>query len=173
MSRPAMPAGTLDARYSDPAAEPSTWDEVREVLDTAQTYWLTTVRPDGRPHVTPLIAVWDESALHFSTGEGEQKARNLAAHSQVALTTGGNALDEGLDVVLDGEAIRVTDTARLEHLAAGWVRKYGEVWRYEVRDHSFWHPGSSGAVTVYAVPPAAVHAFRKGPTYAQTRWRLG
>ncbi|MEE4541076.1 pyridoxamine 5'-phosphate oxidase family protein [Streptomyces sp. V4-01] len=171
MSEPAMPEGTLDARYSDPRAEPSRWEEVREALDTAQTYWLTTVRADGRPHVTPLIAIWDASALHFSTGEREQKSRNLAAHRHVALTTGANALDEGLDVVLEGEATRVTDTARLEHLAAAWLRKYGEVWRYEVRDDSFWHPGG-GLATVYAVRPAAVHAFRKGPTYAQTRWTL-
>jgi general stress protein 26 len=172
MSDQTMPEGTLDARYSDPRAAPSRWKDVREVLDTAQTYWLTTVRADGRPHVTPLIAIWDDSALHFSTGDREQKSRNLAANSRVALTTGANALDEGMDVVVEGKAVRVTDTARLEHLAAAWVGKYGEVWRFEVRDHAFWHPGG-GAASVYAVPSATVHAFRKGPTYAQTRWQLG
>lgn len=163
--------GVLDERYSEPGAEPSTWAEMSAVLADAGTYWLTTVRADGRPHVTPLIAVWHEDALYFCTGEGEQKSRNLAANPKVALTTGGNALKKGLDVVVEGPAVRLGDTARLERLAAAWVDKYGEDWRFEVRDGNFWHEGG-GAAAVYEVAPTTVFAFRKG-NYAQTRWSLG
>jgi PPOX class probable F420-dependent enzyme len=164
--------GVLDARFSEPGAEPSSWEEVRGLLAEAGTYWLTTVRADGRPHVTPLIGVWQGDALYFSTGEGEQKSRNLAAHPQVALTTGNNALREGVDVVVEGAAVRVGDTPKLERLAAGWVEKYGEDWRFEVRDGGFRHEGG-GPAAVYEVAPTTVFAFRKGGTYAQTRWRLG
>ncbi|MFC4031755.1 pyridoxamine 5'-phosphate oxidase family protein [Streptomyces polygonati] len=166
-----MAPGMLDPRFSDPAAAPSGWEEVETVLATAGTYWLTTVRADGRPHVTPLIAVWYDARLYFTTGGGEQKARNLAANPRVALTTGSNALKEGLDVVAEGAAVPVTEPALLELLSGAWVAKYGEEWRFEVRDGAFWHEGG-GAAGVYEVAPAKLIAFRKGGTYAQTTWRL-
>jgi hypothetical protein len=37
-----------------------------------------TVRPDGRPQVTPVVAVWLDGAVHFTTGPTERKAHNLA-----------------------------------------------------------------------------------------------
>ena len=51
------PVTTLDARFSDPDAIATSWDETRRVLETAELFWITTVRADGRPHVTPLVAV--------------------------------------------------------------------------------------------------------------------
>ena len=83
----------------------------------AELYWLTTVRADGRPHVTPLIGVHHDGAVHFCTGSGEQKARNLEHSAKVALTTGTNTWAAGLDVVVEGEAVRVADNARLQELA--------------------------------------------------------
>jgi general stress protein 26 len=162
----------VDARFSEPGAGPTGWEEVHGLLTDAGTYWLTTVRADGRPHVTPLIGIWDGDALYFATGDGEQKARNLAANARVALTTGASELKDGVDVVVEGAAARVGDTPKLEQLSAAWVRKYGEDWRFEVRDGGFWHEGG-GAATVYQVAPTTVFAFRKGGTYTQTRWRLG
>ena len=76
--------GVLDARFSEPGAEPSSWEEVQGLLTDAGTYWLTTVRADGRPHVTPLIGVWHDDAVHFCTGPREQKARNLEINRRVA-----------------------------------------------------------------------------------------
>ncbi|MFJ2955288.1 pyridoxamine 5'-phosphate oxidase family protein [Streptomyces sp. NPDC087270] len=167
--------GVLDRRFSEPAAEPSTWAEVGEVLSAAGTYWLTTVRADGRPHLTPLIAVWHREAMYFCTGEGEQKARNLAVHPEVVLATGGSALKDGLDVAVEGTAVRVTGQRRLAELAAAWVAKYGEEWRFEPLDDGFRHAGPNGGalgtVPVFEVAPTTVFAFRKGGTYAQTRFR--
>ena len=74
------PAALLDQRYSDPSASATPWSEGRDRLARAEIYWLTTIRPEGRPHVTPLVGVWFEDALFFCTGEDEQKARNLAAN---------------------------------------------------------------------------------------------
>jgi hypothetical protein len=64
----------LDPRFSDPEAQATPWDETLRVLEGAELDWLTTVRADGRPHVTPLIGVLDDGAVHFCTGSGEQKA---------------------------------------------------------------------------------------------------
>ncbi|MEV6929744.1 pyridoxamine 5'-phosphate oxidase family protein [Dactylosporangium sp. NPDC051485] len=162
-----MPDGVLDQRYSDPEAEAVPWEVVRERLARAGVYWLTTVRPEGRPHVTPLIAVWLDGAMLFTAGAEERKARNLTGNPAVALTTGTDALDRGLDVVVEGEAVVLRDDATLRRAAASWEAKYGEAWRFEVRDGAFHHAG--GAADVYRVAPRVVFAFGKDP-YSQNRY---
>ena len=67
------PVPELDERFSGPGAKATPWAKAREVLETAQLSWVTTVRGDGRPHVTPLVSVWLDDAVHFTTGPGEQK----------------------------------------------------------------------------------------------------
>ena len=167
------PVGTIDARYSAPGATPTPWAEARKHLNDAEVFWVTTVRPDGRPHVTPLIAVWLDDALYFTTGAAERKGRNLAQNAHCILTTGCNALHEGLDLVVEGEARHITDDARLRHVAASFEAKYGSDWRFAVRDGAFHHQGAhKGAVAqVYELAPRTVFGFRKGP-YSQTRWRF-
>jgi nitroimidazol reductase NimA-like FMN-containing flavoprotein (pyridoxamine 5'-phosphate oxidase superfamily) len=96
------PTTKLDRRFSDPNAVATEWDETRRALDTAALFWISTVRADGRPHVTPLVAVWLDGAIHFCTGATEQKAVNLNRNPHVILTTGCNQWDRGLDVVVEG-----------------------------------------------------------------------
>ncbi|WP_211262113.1 pyridoxamine 5'-phosphate oxidase family protein [Nitriliruptor alkaliphilus] len=43
----------LDPRFSAPGAAPTSWPEVRQVLTDAELFWISTVRADGRPHITP------------------------------------------------------------------------------------------------------------------------
>ena len=112
------PSAELDAPYSSPDATATDWAQAQSVLADAAIYWLSTVRADGRPHVTPVIAVWRDGAVHFCTGPDEQKAQNLAANSQVVVTTGRNEW-AGLDVVVEGAAQRVTDDGALRDLAVG------------------------------------------------------
>jgi predicted pyridoxine 5'-phosphate oxidase superfamily flavin-nucleotide-binding protein len=52
MSTPATT--TLDKPYSNPSATAVQWEETRRVLETAELFWVSTVRADGRPHVTPV-----------------------------------------------------------------------------------------------------------------------
>ena len=59
------PTTSLDARFSDPGTEAVAWSDTRQVLEDAELFWVTTVRPDGRPHSTPLVAIWLDDALHF------------------------------------------------------------------------------------------------------------
>jgi nitroimidazol reductase NimA-like FMN-containing flavoprotein (pyridoxamine 5'-phosphate oxidase superfamily) len=74
--------GKIDGRFSDPDAEPTSWAEAFGVLERAELYWITTVRPDGRPHVTPLIGVATDDMVYFCTGLEEQKGRNLEHNDQ-------------------------------------------------------------------------------------------
>lgn len=170
-SVPGIPEPRLDARYSDPQAQAPPWSLVERLVSEAELFWLSTVRPDGRPHVTPLLAVRSAGALHFCTGPEERKARNLAQNPHVVLTTGVNTWDRGYDVVVEGEAVRVGDDARLRELAAAWEEKYGASWRFEVRDGYFHH--GPGRAVVFSVAPRTVFGFGKGEPFSQTRWRFG
>lgn len=164
------PVSRLDERFSDPDTQATPWTTAREVLENAQLSWITTVRADGRPHVTPLVAVWLDGALHFCTGPAEQKTRNLAANPQVVLTTGDNRWDEGLDVMVEGEAVRVTDRPALERLAAAWTTKWNGEWQFQVTGDGFAND-IGGAAYVYAVRPSKVLAFGKGP-FTHTSFRF-
>src|SRR5919109_16702 len=124
MSVAPEPATILDARFSDPNTVATPWPAAERALENADIFWLTTVRADGRPHVSPLVAVWLDGALHFSTGSEEQKAVNLRANPHVILTTGCNQWDRGIDVVVEGDATRVTDDATLRRLADAWRSKW-------------------------------------------------
>jgi nitroimidazol reductase NimA-like FMN-containing flavoprotein (pyridoxamine 5'-phosphate oxidase superfamily) len=163
------PRTELDARFSSTEAQPTSWEDTLEAIEQAELFWISTVRADGRPHVTPLVAVWLDDALHFSTGPDEQKALNLAGNPRVALTTGANEWQSGLDVVVEGEATRVTDAGRLERLAAAWTRKWDGRWQYEVTPEGFRH--DAGTAFVFAVRPAKVLAFAKGG-FGHTRHRF-
>jgi general stress protein 26 len=165
------PTTELDARYSQPGATATTWEDAVEVLEQAQLSWLTTVRPDGRPHVTPLVAVWVDGAIHFSTGVDEQKERNLRANPHIVLTTGCSTWDRGLDVMVEGDAVVATDEALLRRLADAWRQRWDGQWDYEVRDGAF-HAvtdaaggaaGDERAPLVFTVEPTKVLAFGKSP----------
>ena len=164
------PVVEQDRRFGDPDSPATPWADVRTVLETAELFWISTVRGDDRPHVTPLPAVWDAGLLHFCTGPAEQKAVNLAGNPHVALTTGSNRWKEGLDVVVEGDAVRVTDDARLRTLADLWRRKYAGDWDFGVEHGMFSHAGG-GSALVFEVAPAKVLAFAKG-RFAQTRYRF-
>jgi general stress protein 26 len=169
----------LDERFSDDDAVPPSWDEVSAVLEIAQLSWITTVRADGRPHVTPLVAVWLDDALHFCTGAAEQKGRNLESNPHVVLTTGCNTWDRGIDVMVEGDATRVTDEPTLQRLARAWADKWDGQWKFGVRDGGFVSPPDVGddsdnddatSALVFAVRPTKVLAFGKG-TFSHTRFR--
>jgi general stress protein 26 len=163
------PTTALDSRFSDPDAEPTSWDDAVRALESAELFWITTVRADGRPHVTPLVAVWLDGAIHFCTGAAEQKAVNLRTNPHVILTTGCNSWDHGLDVVVEGDAVQVTDDETLKRLAEAWRTKWDGRWQFEAREGTFHH--EAGEARVYAVAPTKVLAFGKG-TFSHTRHRF-
>jgi Pyridoxamine 5'-phosphate oxidase len=160
--------------FSEPDASPTPWAVGLEAVLAADTFWLSTVRPDGRPHVTPVIAVWRDDAIWFSTGAEERKARNLVENRLCILTTGGSDLVGGaLDVVLEGEVEQVTDDGGLEPIAEAFAAKYGTaVWDFVVGDGAFSHRVGGGRALVFRVRPVRGLGFRKGDLFSQTTWRF-
>jgi len=164
----AEPAAELNEGFSEPGAAARPWAEVAAVLSHAEMFWLSTVRRDGRPHVTPLPAIWLDGVLYFCAGSHEQKATNLQSNPRCVLTTGANQFRSGLDVVVEGTAARITSPAQLQRLAAIWKSKLD--WDFQVTDGGFLDPaGRTGLV--FGVKPAKVLAFGKRP-YSQTRYRF-
>jgi hypothetical protein len=165
------PTAELDSRFSSESASATPWQEAGAILERAEIYWLTTVRPDGRPHVTPLIALWMDDALYFCTGADERKAKNLGQNPHVVVTTGCNAIDDGLDLVVEGDAAKVTDQPTLRRVTEGFASKYGDPFRFDVVDGAIKGEGGNVAL-VYRVATAMAFGFGKGDTFSQTRWRF-
>jgi general stress protein 26 len=167
------PTAELDARFSSNAAAPTAWATACGQLESAGVYWLSTVRPDGRPHVTPVIGLWLDDALYFCTGPEERKAKNLAGNPHCILTTGRNDLDQGCDIVVEGEAERVDDKARLNRIATGYETKYGRHFTApEGTFHGLADTIRRGDALIYEVAPSRAFGFGKGRTFSQTRWRF-
>ena len=163
-------SGAIDKRFSDPEAKATPWADAVGALERAELYWLTTVRKDGRPHVTPLVGVVNDEVFHFCTGLDEQKGRNLEHEDRVAVTTGNNTWKEGLDVVVEGTAVRISDDGALRRLADAYDSKYGGDWHFDVADGMFRH-GDGGGAAVFRVDAAKVIAFAKDP-HGQTTFRF-
>jgi general stress protein 26 len=161
------PTTTLNEKFSQPGATATSWEAARVALESAQLFWLATVRTDGRPHVTPLVAVWVDDALHFCTGETEQKAVNLRSNQSVVLMTGCHEWDTGMDVVVEGRAIRVVDRPTLERLAAAWNDKWDGRWDYEPDAEGF-VGNNEDRIVVFTVRPDKVLAFGKD-VFSHTR----
>jgi general stress protein 26 len=166
------PVTTLDERYSSPAAVAVEWPETEEALAAAELFWISTVRADGRPHATPVVAVWVEDAVWFGTGADEQKFVNLSANPHVVLTTGCNGWDQGLDVVVEGDAERVTDDAVLGRVAKAFATKWDGRWEYIASDGCFRDPDRNGEVMVFSVTPVKVFAHAKGDPFGATTHRF-
>jgi hypothetical protein len=151
------------------------WTRARDALASsggpAVTFFLGTVRPDGSPHAAGLGAVWADEGMWFVTGPRTRKARNLAGNPACTLS----CRLPGIDLVLEGQAERVTDRDTLERLAAVY-RDIG--WPAEVEGEAFTAPYSAPSA---GLPPwhlyrLSIHtAFGVAGTepYGASRWSFG
>jgi hypothetical protein len=152
----------------DPTVTP--WAEAWRRLAEARTYWLATVRPDGRPHAVPILAVAIDDVIHFVASPGSLKGRDLARDRRCVLTTDGTILH----LVVEGIAARVTDEARLRRVAEEYVSKYE--WPVEIRDGFFYGDGAPTAgpppYAVFEVRPSTIFGFPAAEDLRPTRWRF-
>src|SRR3954468_13840586 len=79
----------------------------------SRTTWLTTVNDDGSAHVTAVGAVWLDGTFWFQTGAGTRKARNVGRDARCSIAVS----IRDADVVIDGEAARVTDPRMVARVA--------------------------------------------------------
>ncbi|MEU3271254.1 pyridoxamine 5'-phosphate oxidase family protein [Saccharomonospora sp. NPDC006951] len=171
MSTPPAAPQTSLGPFSSPDAVPTPWEETEWALRRIQKFQLCTVRRDGRPHVTPLLAIWALGAMWFITGDNEQKARNLGANQHCALTAGTATLT-GMDYIIEGTASLVTDRETRETAATAFETAYG--WQLTREDGTWYQLGDavrSGKVQLYRVQPDKAFAFVTGRESSQTRYR--
>jgi hypothetical protein len=169
-----QPVETINLDIYEHPALP--WSRALERLpvdlpEIATAQFLSTTGPDGRPHTTGIGGQWLNGNLYFTSGPGTRKSRNLAANPACTLAV----RLQGLDLVLEGDAVRVTHAETLEEVAAGY-REGG--WPVGVEGDGFTAPFSAPS----AGPPPW-HLFRLALTQAvgvataephgATRWRFG
>jgi pyridoxine/pyridoxamine 5'-phosphate oxidase len=167
-----MEAKNLDI-YGDP---PLPWSRALEQLEAApatqnpRTTWLSTVRPDGQPHLAGVGALWVDGKFYFTSGSGTRKSRNLTANPNCALSM---ALP-GLDLVVEGRATKVTDQQTLERLAEryaaqGWPARAGD----GAITAEFSAPSAGPPPwNLYAVTPITAFGVATAKPYGATRWRF-
>jgi pyridoxamine 5'-phosphate oxidase-like protein len=155
--------------------DPLPWDRPNDVLAAGSqgsgiTHFLGTIRPDGRPYGAGVGAIWLEGDLYFTSGPGTRKARNLEVRPAWTIS----ARLDGIDLVFEGEASRVTDKATLERAAAVY-REGG--WPAELSEDAF-----IGPYNAPSAGPPPWHLFRfqfhtvfgvgTAEPYGATRWRF-
>lgn len=160
-------------RYGNPELP---WSRPRNLLAASSArpdipFFLGTSRPDGRPHAAGIGALWHDGDLYFVSGPGTQKSRNLTANPACTIA----ARLEGMDLILEGEASRVTDQPTLEAVAERY-REGG--WPAEVEGEAFTAPYSAPSA---GPPPWQVYRFTihtavgvaGAEPHGATRWRFG
>ena len=156
-------------------SEPLPWSRAAVPLDAGpygpeQSFFLGTVRPDGRPHAAGVGPAPYEGDLYFSIGPGTRKGRNLAASPAATVAVSF----PGLDLVLEGEAHRITDPPLLERMAA--IFRDGG-WPAEVAGDALTAPFSAPSA---GPPPWNLYRFRfdqafgvaTAEPWGATRWRF-
>jgi len=135
------------------------WSWVAERLTAARNYWVATVWPDGRPHVMPVWAMWDDSVLWFTSAIGSRKVRNLIADPRCCVTTE----DASDPVVIEGVAETTTEPAALQRVIDLMNAKYHTDFGVDFLD-----PAANATVRVR---PRWVFSLRAGDfTGSPTRW---
>lgn len=145
------------------------WADAQKQLEQSEKFWLATTDPDGSPHVVPIFSVWVDDTLYFTSGKKVRKSRNLAQNAHCVISTQG----ETLDVMVEGEATKITDEAAMQRVAKAYADKYG--WPIMPHDGAFDAP--YGAPSAGPAPYACYHvritkvfALGTSEVYGATRW---
>lgn len=153
-------------------SRPVDWEAALQRLSNGGWFWLATVRPDGAPHVMPVLAVWADSAMYVSSKDTARKSRNLAADPRCVLTT-----DSGdLHLIVEGRAGRVHEAETLRRAAEAFQATYD--WPTTVSgeqlDADYGAPTSGGPpYDVYEIVPTKVFALpTDGESFTPTRWNF-
>ncbi len=154
-------------------AEPIPWSRALDQLQDdsiKKTYWLATVRPNGRPHVAGVGALWLDGKFYFTSGEGTRKSRNLAENPNCVVSV---TLPD-LDLVVEGTATQVTDSARLQRIAERYAV---QGWPASVGDGAVTAPYSAPSAgpapwRLYAVTPITAFGVATAEPNGAMRWRF-
>ena len=159
-------------QYGNPALP---WSRAHDLLAFGPKgplagFFLGTVRPDGRPNAAGIGAVWHDGDLYFTSGPGTRKSRNLAANPACTISV----KLPGMDLTLEGTALRVTEQATLARVA-GIYRDLG--WPAEVAGDAFTAPFSAPSAgpppwPLYRFTFHTVTGLSTDEPNGATRWRF-
>ena len=138
------------------------WSWAADRLAASRNYWVTTLWPDGRPHVMPVWAVWDGKTIWFSSSLRSRKARNAAADPRCVVTTE----DAAEPVVLEGRAAIVTEPGAIARFADLMNSKYEAGMTVEFLDPAV-------NATIRVLPSRAFGIAHDDFTGSPTRWVFG
>jgi hypothetical protein len=164
-----MQQTNLDIYGSAPIPWSRALDQLQD--DSAKkTTWLATVRPDGRPHVAGVGALWLNGTFYFTSGAGTRKSRDLAANPHCVISV---SLPD-LDLVVEGTATKVTDDATLQRLAARYA---AQGWPARVEGGALTAPYSAPSAGpppwyLYALTPSRAFGVATAEPNGATRWRF-
>jgi hypothetical protein len=153
-------------------AAPIPWSRARKQLEagTGGSYWLATTNPDGRPHVAAVGALWVDGNIYFTTGSRTRKGRNLAANPDCVLSVSLT----GIDLVVEGSAVRITDRPTLLRLAKRYA---AQGWPASVSGGALtaeYSASSAGPApwNLYVVRPTTAFGVATAEPSGATRWRF-
>jgi nitroimidazol reductase NimA-like FMN-containing flavoprotein (pyridoxamine 5'-phosphate oxidase superfamily) len=138
------------------------WRRIDLQLNSRRSIWISTTRPDGRPHTMPVWFWWDGLHLYFVTAKSSQKAKNLAHQSCVIVHVG-----DGDDVIiLEGYAAIVSNAKEQQRVDAAYQEKYVDP-----------HSGTRATIfndgdDLYRVDVARVMAWEYGVIATRTDWQF-
>jgi nitroimidazol reductase NimA-like FMN-containing flavoprotein (pyridoxamine 5'-phosphate oxidase superfamily) len=153
---------------------PIPWSRALEALESrepqTQSCFIATTRPDGRPHLAGVGAIWDEGKVYVVSGPETRKSRNLAENPNCAVSMSL----KGIDLVIEGTAERVTDEATLERVAKRYA---DDGWPARVENQAFTYDYSAPSAGpppwyVYEVAPTTVYGVLSAEPGGATRWRF-
>lgn len=159
--RPAMSDYGVDV----PEWQALPWSWAAERLIATRNYWVITVAANGQPHSLPVWGVWDDDdkQFMFSCSPNAKKVRNIATNPRVSVTNS----DSIECVSVQGSAVRLTDTSRIDTWVERYIAKYEEMGPDAgdfIREHACFEVTPTLALTVIERPDE--FALRA------TRWRF-
>src|SRR5205814_5042347 len=165
-----MDQTNLDIYGHPPPAWSRAEDQLKVEIGPNVTHFLATVRPDGRPHVAGVGALWVDGRFYFTSGAGTRKSRNLAKNPTCVISV---SLRD-LDLVVEGTVVRVTDEPTLQRLAElyatqGWPARVGD--GALIAEYSAPSAGPP-PWDLYAVTPSTAIGVASAEPYGATRWRF-
>lgn len=153
---------------------PIPWSRAERQLEAAEgsnlTHFLATVRPDGRPHVAAVGALWVDGKFYFTSGPGTRKSRNLGERADCVISV---KLPD-IDVVVEGIAAKVTHAPTLQRLAERYA---AQGWPTTVEGDALTAPFSAPSAgpppwDLYEFTPKTAFGVATAEPHGATRWRF-
>lgn len=112
-----------------------TWPAVKEILGAFPYLWISTVGPDGKPHLVQQWGVWVDDTLYFEGSDKTRWARNLARDRRLAW--GAQLGDKAVYGDATVDMIRGVEHRLAMKIAKAYAAKYGRSFKYRPKAEQY------------------------------------